>query len=181
MSCAKSAAPAVDVQVTAQASQQTAPANGAPVTAEAKAQINAQVSDALRAHQNKQSLTLDSALKDPKYIFTVDDDTEAAFDQAAADGTTKCTLNQGDMLKVVEQRENAALVSVVATRGEGCDLGSKVIVTLDRLQAMQNAFMEKVDNGLKKMADSPSSFPNAPQGVTPQVNAQEAPATTPAN
>jgi hypothetical protein len=44
---------------------------------------------------------------------------------------------------------------------------------LEDLQDMQNAFMEKLENGLKKMQTEKDKFPGVPAGSDPQINATE--------
>ncbi|MBN8536489.1 MAG: hypothetical protein J0M15_05515 [Deltaproteobacteria bacterium] len=138
---------------------------GKPVDDATKTQIRMQVEEAIKSHESKTSLTLQTALKNNKYIFNVDEELTVAQEDGG-----KCNLTMGDMISPIEERQGMSLLRVVASKGEGCDIGDKVLVKNDDLQDMQNAFMEKLEKGMQEMQKD--SKLNAPQDK-PSIVAEE--------
>lgn len=139
--------------------------SGKPVDDATKTQIRMQVEEAIKAHESKNSLTLQTALKNNKYIFNVDEELTVAQEDGG-----NCNLTMGDMISPLEERQGMSLLRVVASKGEGCDVGDKVLVKNEDLQDMQNAFMERLEKGMQEMQKDTKL--NAPQDK-PSIVAEE--------
>ncbi len=139
--------------------------SGKPVDDVTKTQIRMQVEEAIKAHESKNSLTLQTALKNNKYIFNVDEELTVVQEEGG-----KCNLTMGDMISPLEERQGMSLLRVVAAKGEGCDVGEKILVKNEDLQDMQNAFMERLEKGMQEMQKDTKL--NAPQDK-PSIVAEE--------
>ena len=116
------------------------------------------------------------AALDPKFrTFIV----SAGLSEPMADGT-ECSLSQGDVLTRIDDNPDAdqnVKVLVSSSQKSDCNAGVQVSVAVTDLQDMHNAFREKMDDGLKTLADNQgkNGLPAAPAAggrANPDVAAQ---------
>ena len=69
-----------------------------PITEEVKEQIKAQVEEAIRAHEKKEPVTMQTLMTDTKHIFPVSDDLDATI----LGTDTVCSLTSGDLIRLAE-------------------------------------------------------------------------------
>ena len=82
-------------------------------------------------------------------------------------GGQECSLSPGDVLTRSEDKAddaNTVGVSVVSSQKADCRMGSTPRIQVADLQEMHNQFREKMDNGLKTLADKQgkAGLPSAP-------------------
>ena len=82
-----------------------------------------------------------------------------------------CELTSGDIITRLDDtpdNNNKVRVSVSSSKGGDCGVGSTLMVDVNDLQEMQNQFGEKVDSGLKTLADNSGKggLPPAPDTGT---------------
>jgi chemotaxis protein histidine kinase CheA len=82
-----------------------------------------------------------------------------------------CELTSGDIITRLDDtpdNNNKVRVSVSSSKGGDCGVGSTLMVDVNDLQEMQNQFGEKVDSGLKTLADNSgkAGLPPAPDTGT---------------
>ncbi len=126
-------------------------AAAAQMTKEMKDQIKEQVDEAIKAHQGKQSLSLQASLRDRNHIFVVDDDYDVLIE--GVDDKT-CSLSAGDLVRArenVNDDDQVVKMVVVTAKKESCKAGTRILVSVADLQDMQNAFAEKLEAGMQKM------------------------------
>lgn len=107
------------------------------------------------------------AALDPKFrTFIV----SAGLTEPMADGT-ECSLSQGDVLTRIDDNPDAdqnVKVLVSSSQKNDCNAGVQVSIAVTDLQDMHNAFREKMDDGLKTLADNQgkNGLPAAPSTAT---------------
>lgn len=139
------------------AAAQPAPANNAP-------QQNA---------SNNQPEETPAALDPNQRVFVVAGDVDLVGDSG------ECTVTAGDVLvRSGEPNGTKIGVSVVSSKKGDCAVGTGSDVEISELQEMHNQFREKMDAGLKTMADNSgkNGLPKAPDTGT---TAGEVPAPQP--
>jgi hypothetical protein len=82
-----------------------------------------------------------------------------------------CELTAGDIITRLDDTpddNNKVRVSVSSSKGGDCGVGSTLMVDVNDLQEMQNQFGEKIDSGLKTLADNSGKggLPPAPDTGT---------------
>jgi hypothetical protein len=82
-----------------------------------------------------------------------------------------CELTSGDIITRLDDTpddNNRVRVSVSSSKGGDCGVGSTLMVDVNDLQEMQNQFGEKIDSGLKTLADNSGQggLPPAPDTGT---------------
>ena len=82
-----------------------------------------------------------------------------------------CELTSGDIITRLDDtpdNDNKVRVSVSSSKGGDCGVGSTLMVDVNDLQEMQNQFAEKIDTGLKTLADNSGKggLPPAPDTGT---------------
>jgi hypothetical protein len=82
-----------------------------------------------------------------------------------------CELTSGDIITRLDDtpdNNNKVRVSVSSSKGGDCVVGSTLMVNVNDLQEMQNQFGERVDSGLKTLADNSGKggLPRAPDTGT---------------
>jgi hypothetical protein len=104
---------------------------------------------------------------DPNYrTFVV----SAPLSEDMADGS-QCSLSQGDVLTRIDDSpdaNNKVSVLVSSSQKGDCGNGAKLSMAVDDLQDMHNAFREKIDDGLKTLADNQgkNGLPASPSTAT---------------
>jgi hypothetical protein len=105
-----------------------------------------------------------------------------------ADGQQQCPLTSGDVLGMnggdLQAGATVAAVRVMASKGQDCQIGSMVAVSLDDLQEMQNRMRELIDQGLGELQSNQgrNGLPVVPTQARGQVQspiAQAAPQADP--
>jgi hypothetical protein len=91
----------------------------------------------------------------------------------------ECSLSQGDVLTRVDDTPDVnqnVKVLVSAGQKNDCNAGAQIAVAVNDLQDMQNAFREKIDDGLKTLADNQgkNGLPPAPSTATTPVPGSQA-------
>ena len=126
------------------------------LTQQMKDQVGVQVQAAMAAHEKKESLTVQDVMKDPKYLVAITAEIEVTYTNQ--DGA--CTLSRGDIVRFASEpleNERIAHMFVVTAKKGSCHAGSRVEISMEHLQEMQNDFMEKVEEGMnaakKELAD----------------------------
>ena len=175
---ADNAAIAADASYAAQ-SQPVAQNNNVVLTPEIKQMIADEVKAELAAERADaantanvaapEAVTVDTAANasvppamDPNMrLFIV-----AAPMEATADGQA-CTLSPGDVVirtENVADNMNTVAVNVVSSQKNDCRMGSLPRLQVTDLQEMHNRFLEKMDSGLKSLADNQgkNGLPGAP-------------------
>lgn len=119
-----------------------------------KEEVAQQVREEMAKYQAKQDVTLSDVLK-PGHIFVVHQDLEAVDDAANA-----MTLGPGDLIRYMGMLKDesgmdteAASMKVVTCKSQGCTAGAMVTISLEDLQAMQNEFSERIEQGIQKMKE----------------------------
>jgi hypothetical protein len=97
----------------------------------------------------------------------------AGLSETVADGT-ECSLSQGDVLTRIDDNPDAnqnVKVLVSSSQKNDCAAGAQVSVAVNDLQDMHNAFREKIDDGLKTLADNQgkNGMPASPSTATTAV------------
>jgi hypothetical protein len=115
------------------------------------------------------------ALDPNQRIFIVADNLDLAGEQG------ECTVTAGDVLMrmgTTPDENNKIGVTVVSSKKGDCPANTNSDVAVSELQEMHNHFREKLDNGLKALAENQgkNGLPKAPDVSTV---AGEAPAPTP--
>jgi hypothetical protein len=121
-----------------------------PITEEVKEQIKAQVEEAIRAHEEKQTLTVEQLAQDTRHVFAVGDDLEVAI----RDSEQSCSLTQGDLIRLAEipaPDSPAATLQVVTSKKGSCPPNAVVTVSMSDLQDMVNDFTGTLEQGMEKM------------------------------
>jgi hypothetical protein len=82
-----------------------------------------------------------------------------------------CELTPGDIITRLDDtpdNDNKVRVSVSSSKGGDCGVGSTLMVDVNDLQEMQNQFRERIDSGLKTLADNSGQggLPPAPDTGT---------------
>jgi hypothetical protein len=134
------------------AAQAAQDANAKPqITDDLKDQIRDQVDQAIRDHEKKLPANLETLLQDTKHLFVVSDDYDVLKDGAEQE---TCALTAGDLIRAREAlgaQEQIAKMVVVTSKKGNCPAGTKILVSLVDLQDMQNAFSEKLEEGMEKL------------------------------
>ncbi len=123
----------------------------APITDYDRTQITGQVDGVATAFKAEQSMDFKVALKDPKYIFPVNQTLSFSTGNGGS-----CTLTEGDLLTVFSQpSETQQSVSMIVHSAkfakDGCAAGTKIDVSINDLQEMLNSFAERVDDSLQSL------------------------------
>lgn len=132
---------------------------------EVKAQI-AEDKAAAEATQQKSGDETPAAL-DPKHkIFVV----SSSLDTSTTDGDD-CSLSQGDILERASDTadaDNNVEMAVKSSQKNDCSVGAHVTIAATDLQEMHNHFREKLDGGMKSLADKSGKdgLPAAPDTTT---------------
>jgi hypothetical protein len=93
----------------------------------------------------------------------------------------ECSLSQGDVLTRIDDTPDAnqnVKVLVSAGQKNDCNAGAQIAVAVNDLQDMQNAFRERIDDGLKTLADNQgkNGLPASPStAATPVPGSQVQP------
>jgi len=116
------------------------------------------------------------ALDPARRLFVV----SSSLAASTTDGQN-CELTSGDIITRLDDtpdNNNSVRVSVSSSKGNDCRVGSTLMIQVSDLQEMQNQFGDKVDTGLKTLADSSGKggLPLAPDTGT---TAGEVPAPPP--
>jgi len=91
----------------------------------------------------------------------------------------ECSLSQGDVLTRIDDTPDAnqnVKVLVSAGQKNDCNAGAQIAVAVNDLQGMHNAFRERIDDGLKTLADNQgkNGLPPAPSTATTPVPGSQA-------
>ena len=94
-----------------------------------------------------------------------------ASDLAVTADGRECGLTDGDVLTRIENTPDAeqkVTVVVTSSKKSDCASGAKVAVAVDDLQEMHNRFQERIDEGLKTLAQKQGTggLPKAPDTTT---------------
>jgi hypothetical protein len=121
-----------------------------------------------------------SRITQPNRVFVVDQPLNAYIG-----GQMPCGLSGGDTLRLVRPPtevsvSDTAYLMVVSNRRGDCPAGTKVSVSLDDLQEMQNNFRAQLDSGLEQLREQQghSGLPGAPQSAIapPSMRGPDVPA-----
>ena len=171
----------MDAQANAAAQANVPPPGGqgytTPITPEMKQAIAEEVRAQLAAEQQSASTAPQqppptnpqappAALDPARRLFVV----PGNLAMTTVDGQD-CELTAGDLITRLDDTpdsNNKVRVSVSSSKAGDCSVGATLMVDVNDLQEMQNQFGEKVDTGLKTLADSSgkAGLPPAPDTGT---------------
>lgn len=140
---------------------------------EVKAQLAAeQAAAGNQAQPAPTSAQVPDALNPSERIFIA----SSALDVTSSTGQA-CSLTPGDVLMRMTDQPDAnqqVNASVQSSKGSDCASGTTVAVGVQDLQEMHNQFRQKIDTGLKTLADKSGSN-GLPQAPTTATTAGEVP------
>ena len=120
------------------------------ITNDMKDQIREQVEEVIRAHEKKEAVNVAETLRDAGRIFVVSEDIDVLVE-----GTEQqCSLTAGDLIKNREKvgdSDQFVKMIVVASKKGSCPAKTKIAISLVDLQEMQNAFAERLEEGMDKL------------------------------
>jgi len=143
---------------------------------EVKAQLAAeQAAAGSQAQPAPASAQVPDALNPAERVFIA----SSNLDVTSSDGQA-CSLTPGDVLmRMTDQPDDNQQVnaSVQSSKGSDCATGTTVAVGVQDLQEMHNQFRQKIDTGLKTLADKSGSS-GLPKAPTTATTAGEVPPAT---
>lgn len=126
------------------------------ISEEMKVQIATQVEAELNARAEKQTVSLERKLADPKHIFAISQSIQVL---PVGENAIACTLNAGDLVKLAGsaplENETSAIMQVVSSQVGSCAAGSTVLISIQTLQEFENEFNARVDDAAEQLSEDP--------------------------
>ena len=125
------------------------------ISEEVKAQVAAQVEQAMKDLEAKRAPVLEKSMN-TNTVFVVNE--EMAVTQTGENGEDgeACSLESGDLIKlaaVPTDSDVVATMRVVSSKSGGCDAKSTVSMSMENVQEMFNEFNERLEKGVAKMKE----------------------------
>ena len=125
------------------------------ISEEVKAQVAAQVEQAMKDLEAKKQPELEKVMN-TNTVFVVNE--EMAVTQTGENGEEgeSCSLDSGDLVKlaaVPTDSDVVATMKIVSSKSGGCDVKSTVSMSMENVQEMFNEFNERLEKGVVKMKE----------------------------